>query len=96
MWLSAGGAVFALFAVVGGLWQMRREGRRRASVYAGRWGGDPRAVVEAAGPDERDVLRRLRRRGGDEAAAIRLRRVDKDVPFDDLLAAVRLLDTFDR
>lgn len=91
IWLVAGGVVFAVIAAVLGARAWHRERARRARVFAERYGGDHAAVLAAAGPDECDVLVRLRRTHGDEGAAIRLRRVDKDLPFDELLTAVRTL-----
>lgn len=91
MWLAGGGAVFTVIAVIAAVFFWRREKRRRARVFAERYGSDLQAILAAAGPDECDVLIRMRRTHGDEGAAIRLRRVDKDLPFEVLLAAVRTL-----
>lgn len=91
-WLTLGGTVFLVIALLGGTWQWRRDTRRRAGSYERRYGGDPDRLLAQVGPDERDALRRVRRLQGDEAAAMRMRRVDRSLPFEAFLAAVRRLD----
>lgn len=87
----ASGLLFTALAVAGAWWQWRREMRQRRTVFQRRFGGDVTEILRAAGPDEREVLRTIRREQGEHAAAIRLRRVDRDLPFESLVAAVRTL-----
>lgn len=91
-WLAAGGAVFLLAAVLGAVWRVRADAARRERRFARHYGGDVAEILRAAGPDEVAVLRAIRREHGEHAAAIRLRRVDKDLPFERLVEAARTLD----
>ncbi len=91
IWLAAGGVVFLAAAALGAVWRLRGDAARRERRFAEHYGGDVARILQAAGPDEVDALRAIRRHQGDHAAAIRLRRVDRNLPFERLLEAARTL-----
>ena len=92
LWLAAGGGVFLIAATLGAVWRLRGDARRREQHFERLYGGDVAQILRAAGPDELAVLRTVHREQGVHAAALRMRRIDRGLPFERLLQAARTLE----